>query len=74
VTTTLADYEDLALKLARDPDALASLRDRLVRGRATAPLFDTARTARHVEAAYRQMVAQCGASPVGFAVADPDHP
>jgi len=70
VTTTLADYQDLALKLARDPDALAALKDRLARGRVTAPLFDTARTTRHVEAAYRQMLAQCGAPPAGFAVAD----
>jgi predicted O-linked N-acetylglucosamine transferase (SPINDLY family) len=74
VAMTLADYEDLALKLARDPDVLASLKDRLVRGKATAPLFDTARTTRHVEAAYRRMVAQGGALPAGFAVANSDHP
>jgi predicted O-linked N-acetylglucosamine transferase (SPINDLY family) len=74
VTTTLDDYESLALNLARDPGALASLKDRLVRGRAMAPLFDTARTTRHIEGAYQQMVAQCGVTPAGFAVADPDHP
>ena len=39
ITTSLADYEALALKLARDPAALSDLRRRLAANRATAPLF-----------------------------------
>ncbi|MEO3478904.1 tetratricopeptide repeat protein [Phaeobacter sp. CAU 1743] len=36
-----ADYEEKALTLANDADALASLRDKLMRRRLTSPLFDT---------------------------------
>ncbi len=50
-----ADYEALALKLARDPAQLAELRDRLARNRATCALFNTDRFARHIEAAYTTM-------------------
>ena len=56
VTTSLADYEALALKLARDKAALALLRDKLARNRTTQPLFDNARLCRAMEAAYRQML------------------
>jgi protein O-GlcNAc transferase len=52
VTTSLEDYEALALKLAHDPAALASVRDKLARSRTTFPLFDTERTTRQIEAAY----------------------
>jgi len=55
VTTTLEEYERLALALARDPARLRALRSRLLRARDTAPLFDTPRFCRHLEAAYRQM-------------------
>ena len=71
VTTSLADYENLALMLARDPGALASLREKLTRNIVTAPLFDTDRTRRDIEAAYRRMweIAARGDPPAGFAVA-----
>jgi predicted O-linked N-acetylglucosamine transferase (SPINDLY family) len=55
VTQSLADYEALALKLARDAALLASIRDKLAHNRRTAPLFDTRRTTRNLEAAYSQM-------------------
>lgn len=55
VTRSLADYEALALRLARDPGALAALRERLARTRDTAPLFDTPKFVRHLEAAYEIM-------------------
>ena len=45
----------MAAALALDPSALAGLRARLVQNRLTAPLFDTALTTRHLEAAYRAM-------------------
>ena len=55
ITSTLAEYEALALKLAADPAALRALREALAANRVTHPLFDSARFCRHVEAAYRQM-------------------
>jgi protein O-GlcNAc transferase len=55
VTSSLQDYEALAVKLANDPSLLRALRERLARNRMTHPLFDTARFARHVEAAYTAM-------------------
>jgi len=70
VTETLADYEVLALNLATDPSALAALKGKLTRNRATFPLFDTKRFARHVEEAYTRMWerAQRGEAPAGFSV------
>ena len=70
VTESLADYEALALALARDPARLAAIKAKLVRNRDTEPLFDTARFTRHLEAAYRAMWErqQAGLPPAGFAV------
>lgn len=48
-------YEAVARDLARNPDALATLRERLAKNLKTAPLFDVKRLARHVETAYRLM-------------------
>ena len=56
ITETAEAYETLALALARDPARLKALRDRLAANRATAPLFDTPRLARELEAAYREML------------------
>jgi predicted O-linked N-acetylglucosamine transferase (SPINDLY family) len=56
VANSLAEYEAVALKLAREPALLASLKMRLVRHRATHPLFDTGRFARHIESAYKTMI------------------
>jgi protein O-GlcNAc transferase len=69
-TNSLADYERLALRLAREPAALAEIRSRLARNRATCPLFDADRLRRHLEAAYTQMWErrQRGEAPSGFAV------
>jgi protein O-GlcNAc transferase len=52
IVSTLRDYEDLAVALARDPQRLASIRARLAANRATCPLFDTAGFTRNIEAAY----------------------
>jgi predicted O-linked N-acetylglucosamine transferase (SPINDLY family) len=54
-TSSVAEYEALALSLARNPQSLADIRARLARNRTTHPLFDTARFTRHMEAAYREM-------------------
>ena len=55
VTNNPVDYESLALELARSPERLAGLRDRLRANCGTSPLFDAARLARHLEAAYVEM-------------------
>ena len=71
ITTTIADYERLAIELAHNPAQLAALRARLAARRDTCPLFDTPRLARHLEAAYLEMWArhQRGQSACGFDVA-----
>ncbi len=55
VTSTLEEYEQVALRLAGEPDRLGALRARLAQNREAAPLFDTPRFCRHLEAAYRRM-------------------
>jgi predicted O-linked N-acetylglucosamine transferase (SPINDLY family) len=74
VTANLADYEALALKLARDPAMLAEIKAKLARNRDTTPLFDTARFTRHIEAAYTTMWEkwQRGEAPQSFSVAPID--
>jgi protein O-GlcNAc transferase len=57
ITENAADYEALALALARDPARLGALREKLASARATAPLFDTQRLARDLEAACLEMLA-----------------
>jgi predicted O-linked N-acetylglucosamine transferase (SPINDLY family) len=70
VTRSPAEYEALALKIARDPALCASLKAKLARHRGTYPLFDTARLTRNVEAAYRRMwqIYRDGRPPENFAV------
>lgn len=70
VTNSLAEYEALALKIARDPALCAALKEKLARNRNAFPLFDTARLTRHVEAAYERMwqTYRDGRSPASFAV------
>ena len=55
ITRSDAEYETMALRLAREPALLGGLRERLVAGRMTCPLFDTARFTRHLELAYDMM-------------------
>jgi protein O-GlcNAc transferase len=70
VTENLADYEALALKLARSPDLLPDIRARLWRNRSEYPLFDTKRFCSHIESAYTLMWErhQRGDPPASFAV------
>jgi protein O-GlcNAc transferase len=70
ITTSLEEYEALALRLARDPAFLAGIKEKLLRNRDTYPLFDTARFTRHLEAAYTTMWqrSQRGEPPAAFAV------
>ena len=71
VTSSLADYEALALQLARDPTLMADMKQKLARNRATYPLFDTDRSRRAIESAYAEMCARHrrGEPPASFAVA-----
>jgi protein O-GlcNAc transferase len=50
------DYEAAGLALARDPARLAGLKQKLATARSTAPLFDTPRLTRDLEALYRRML------------------
>jgi protein O-GlcNAc transferase len=70
VTESVADYEALALKLARDQALLRSVRQKLAANRLTHPLFDTDRFRRHIEAAYVTMldIWQRGEKPRSFSV------
>jgi predicted O-linked N-acetylglucosamine transferase (SPINDLY family) len=76
VTHSLADYEALALTLAREPTRLAAIKEKLAHNRETCPLFDTPGFTRHIEAAYITMWerAQRGEPPQSFAIAPLDDP
>lgn len=52
VADSVQGYEALALRLATNPQELAEVKTRLVRNRATAPLFDTQEFCRHLEALF----------------------
>ena len=70
VTATPEEYEALALCLAKDAGLLMRLRSRLAQNRPSFPLFDTARSTRHLEAAYTRMceIRQAGQPPTAFSV------
>ncbi len=71
ITSSLAEYEQRALELAREPGRLQALRAHLERQRSTSPLFDCAGYARHLECAYARMHQRRlrGEPPASFAVA-----
>jgi len=58
IVDTAEDYEATAVALATDAAALAAIRQRLARSRTTAPLFDTPRFTRALEAGYQAMQAR----------------
>jgi predicted O-linked N-acetylglucosamine transferase (SPINDLY family) len=55
ITTTMAQYEELAVELANDPGRLAAARTKLVANRLRAPLFDTPKFTRLLEAGYTRI-------------------
>jgi predicted O-linked N-acetylglucosamine transferase (SPINDLY family) len=67
VAATEQDYEQRAVELATNPEQLAAIKLKLAAKRASAPLFDTERFARHVEVAYEMMHERCQAG------TPPDH-
>lgn len=72
ITSSLQDYEALALKLARDPVLLQSFRQRLVENRDRCALFDIDRFRLGIEAAFARMweIAQRGGAPESFAAGE----
>lgn len=60
VTENLADYEALALTLARDPARLQGLKEKIAQNLSSAPLFDADRFRRNIEAAYLRMLEAVG--------------
>jgi predicted O-linked N-acetylglucosamine transferase (SPINDLY family) len=57
VTYDLVSYEHKIVSLLQEPHSLKALSERVSKGRTDSPLFDTLSTARHLEAAYAQMMA-----------------
>jgi len=55
ITTTLEEYESLAIELATDPEKLKLIKDKLMGNLSTAPLYDTPLFARNLESAYSMM-------------------
>ena len=70
ITENAADFEALAVRLAKDPQALKALRDRVMQNKSSCALFDTDHFRKHIETAYRAMWDRwlAGESPLGFAV------
>lgn len=74
ITTTQSEYESLAVALAHDGPRLQGLRQRLSHNRLHAPLFDTQRYTRHLEAAFVAIAqrSRAGLAPRPIWVAETD--
>jgi len=72
VTSTLQEYEKLALELATNPAMLTDVKRKLASNRLTTPLFDIDAYTRDLERAYVHMdeTWRSGGHPEAFAVAD----
>jgi protein O-GlcNAc transferase len=70
ITDSLVDYERVALTLAKNPDRLRNVRQKLAKNRLNSQLFDTDRFTRHIEAAFIRMleIARAGETPSSFAI------
>jgi predicted O-linked N-acetylglucosamine transferase (SPINDLY family) len=70
VANSLEEYEALALKLAKEPVYLQSIRQKLERNKLICPLFDSDHFRRHIETAYTTMwnIWQRGETPRSFGV------
>jgi predicted O-linked N-acetylglucosamine transferase (SPINDLY family) len=56
ITATEAEFEELAVELAHNPQRCQALRQHLQQNHLTAPLFDCLSFTRHLEAAYSAMI------------------
>ena len=70
ICDSLANYEELAMALAAKPDLLHSVKKKIAAKRETAPLFNSTRYTRHLDAAYREMwrLNQAGERPKPFTI------
>jgi len=75
VTDSLAQYEDLALAVARSPARRASLKGQLAHNKTRTALFDTERFCRNVEAAFGEIwrVSEAGEQPSSFSIEPEPH-
>ena len=73
ITHSPAEYEQRAHELALNPEALASVKKRLVDSRMKCPLFDTVRYTRNLEQAYERMMERyrAGLPPDHITVVEP---
>ncbi len=55
VTTTLNDYEALAIELSTNPSKLSAIKNKLEKNRLTTPLFDTPRFTKQIELAFKKL-------------------
>jgi predicted O-linked N-acetylglucosamine transferase (SPINDLY family)/SAM-dependent methyltransferase len=76
ITTNLKAYAALALELAQDKAKLGTIRQKLMRNRETAPLFDSTRYTRNLERAFQTMIEilRAGEAPRPFVVVENDTP
>ncbi|HUN74411.1 MAG TPA: tetratricopeptide repeat protein [Steroidobacteraceae bacterium] len=73
ITTTVEEYEELAVHLATDAQALSQVSGKLEDNRLKMPLFDTPRFTRNLESAYTRMFGryQAGLPPEHMDIASP---
>lgn len=73
VTSSLEEYEALAMTLAHDPARLKAIREKLAKSRGTSALFDMAALTRNLEILYAKMwkQQQAGSRPQSFRLAEP---
>jgi len=55
ITTTLEQYESLAIQLAKNPEKLKNIKEKLVDNLPSSPLYNTALYTQHIESAYLKM-------------------
>jgi predicted O-linked N-acetylglucosamine transferase (SPINDLY family) len=72
VTTTLADYESLAIDIALHSDRLKEIKQKLAQNRFTTPLFNTRGFTKHIEAGCTAMHErhQAGLAPDHIVIVD----
>jgi predicted O-linked N-acetylglucosamine transferase (SPINDLY family) len=71
IAPSLEEYERSALALARDPQRLVALRQKLADNRDSSALFDPVKLTGNIEAAYARMwqTRLCGERPAAFSIA-----
>ncbi|WP_110546019.1 TIGR03032 family protein [Microcystis aeruginosa] len=72
ITKNLEEYKNLAINLAKSPDKLHEIKQKLAQNRLTYPLFDTLRFTSNLEKAYRTMwdIYAAGKSPEMIRIAN----